>query len=176
MSERGKTKLLKALNIALSAAIVVLLGAIVTLIFFVSPMQVIGESMLDTLRPNDRVWVQKVGYELRQGDIIVFEHDNVPPIKRIIATPGQTVRFDAASQRWLIDGEPLDEPYLQSQLRYDASYWLDTPVDLRNALTIEGLTVGEDMLFVLGDNRNNSKDSHVYGCIAQSSVKGKRIG
>lgn len=177
MSDPSKVKMLRAVNIGLSVAIVLLIGAIVTLIFFISPMQVKGESMLATLHPEERVWVQKVGYRLERGDIIVFDRENgVPPIKRIIATEGETVRFDSQTQRWYVDGEALEETYLQSPLVYRADYWIETPQTLREALTGKGLKVGEGELFVLGDNRNNSKDSHEYGCIPLQSVKGKRIG
>ncbi len=165
---------MNAINLALVCAIVALAILIVIFVWVVSPMQVVGTSMYPTLHPGDRVWVQKIGFDVTYGDIVVFERDDSgrPPIKRIVAMEGDVIRFDMQAECWYLNGERLDEPYL-SRTDYNPEYMVNTDAALREQLTGEGLSVGQGELFVLGDNRNDSYDSHNYGCIRVDWIKGK---
>ena len=97
-------------------------------------------------------------------DIIVFPPQESPKehyIKRIIGLPGETVQIDAEGKIY-IDGEVLEE-----------NYGLET---IRNAgRAAEPITLGDDEYFVLGDNRNNSKDSRsdAVGNVKRSSITGR---
>ena len=99
-----------------------------------------------------------------RGDVVVFRAPNQPPgqperdfIKRIIGEPGETV--EVRDHTVFIDGQPLDEPYIQETPNY----------------TFGPETVPPDHYFVLGDNRNNSSDSHVpsVGMVPKENIIGQ---
>lgn len=140
--------------------------------FVISPFVVPTGSMEHTIEVGDHLLAQKVtvnlGQRVKPGDIIVFEnpdgstgHDIL--VKRVIATAGQTV--DVRDGAVYIDGEPLDEPYVEG-----TTYPL-----LQQAAGVDisyPLTVPENGLWVMGDNRENSADSRYFGCIDEGSVIG----
>ncbi len=123
-----------------------------------------GQSMEPTLHSGEFVITNKISYLLgppQRGDIIVFiaPHGNVPTreddyIKRIVGLPGETVTVSGGQV--LIDGQPLDEPYILEPPSYMRSW-----------------TVGLDEYFVLGDNRNHSNDSHDWGMLKRDAILGK---
>ena len=88
-----------------------------------------------------------------------FDH---PIVKRVIAVAGQTV--DLQNGRTIVDGVALDEPYLKEPMFYSGGGELHYPV-----------TVPEGMMFVMGDNRNDSTDSRDIGFVSQSAVLGKAV-
>ena len=112
--------------------------------------EVSGSSMETTLSDKDQLIVDKMTYRFRDPkryDIVVFPYqyqDNTYYIKRIIGLPGETVQI--LSGMVYIDGMRLDEHY--------GNELMENP-----GIAEEPLTLGEDEYFVLGDNRNNSKDS-----------------
>jgi signal peptidase I len=121
-----------------------------------------------TLAINDRLVIEKISYRFHPphpGDIIVFEPPAVLQklgyradqafIKRIIATSGQTVQVTQGQV--LVDAQPLTEPYIAEPPAYE----------------MPAVTVPPGQLFVMGDNRNNSNDSHVWGFLPQSHVIGR---
>ncbi|OJT26713.1 signal peptidase I [Archangium sp. Cb G35] len=151
-------------------AAVALLLAVLVRRFVAEPRLIISDSMEPALTYGDRLLMDKVSYRLhppRAGDIVVFapvaEADRRGAlrvdahIKRVIALPGQVVQVHEGQV--LIDGQPLREPYVAEPPAYE---WGPARVP-------------EDMLFVLGDNRNASADSHVWGFLPQRNVLG-RVG
>lgn len=99
-----------------------------------------------------------------RGDIVVFhppESSDTPFVKRVIALPGETVAV--RSGRVYVDGRPIAEPYIAGPARY--LY----PREGRD------LVVPDGMVFVLGDNRNNSRDSHAFGPVGLDSIIGKAV-
>jgi signal peptidase I len=118
-----------------------------------------GSSMEPNLHDGEYVIVNRIVYRLhppQRGDIIVFRRDaNREFIKRVIALPGETVEVKGG--RVFINGAPLDEPYIASPSAY----------------TMEPRKVGAGEYFVLGDNRNNSSDSHNWGTIDSNTIDGK---
>lgn len=150
--------------------------------FLFDIVRVDGSSMFPTLVNNDRLIVTKLGYKPTQGDIIILDSEyknreeyyerlavskdkeelsvidklfakgNMPSnlkkkyyVKRIIAMPGQTI--DLVDGKVYVDGEPLDEPYYEG-----TTSSIDPTVEYP-------ITVDDDCVFVMGDNRNHSKDS-----------------
>ena len=129
-----------------------LAGILLVFMLLFRVVVVSGPSMLPTLQHGDCLILLNGSLygEPKQGDIIVIapEDDSGgdPIIKRVIATEGQRVNIHFDAGIVLVDGVPLDEPYV------------NTPTNLDEGVQFP-LTVEEGCIFVLGDNRNSSKDS-----------------
>ena len=125
-------------------------------------VRVDGFSMNPTLQDGEYVLVSKVTYRLGQpqhGDIIVFKYPGEPPqdlIKRIIGLPGDSVQVNGSNV--YVNGQPLAEPYIAAAPMYQGQW-----------------QVPEGFLFVLGDNRNDSSDSHSWGLLPRENVIGKAL-
>jgi signal peptidase I len=123
--------------------------------------RVVGTSMEPNLHNGQYLIVDKVSYRLgepQRGDVIVFEPPSRPGedyVKRVIALPGELVEI--RNGQVFINNQPLDEPY----------------VVRRGSYSMSPRRVGPSELFVLGDNRNSSSDSHNWGMLAQDKVVGK---
>ncbi len=94
----------------------------------------------------------------QRGDVIVFQYPRDPNkayIKRVIGIPGDTVEI--VDGRVILSGMPLEEDYLFDEPRYESP-----PREVRSGY-----------FYVLGDNRNNSSDSHVWGLVPESFVVGR---
>jgi signal peptidase I len=160
---KGQRDNLQILGIALVLAIVIRL-------FVAEPRYIPSDSMLPTLQIGDRLVVEKVAYRFRsprQGEIVVFDP---PPqlqqygyapdkafIKRVIGTPGDVVQIMQGSV--LINGQPLTEPYIAEPPAYE----------------MQSVRVPADQYFVMGDNRNNSNDSHVWGFLPRQHIIGRAV-
>jgi signal peptidase I len=119
-------------------------------------------SMQPTLNEGELLVVYKLAYrfgEPHRGDIIVFHHNRQPPedyIKRIIGLPGDRVRVEGGQV--YVNDIPLYEPYIAEPPAYSGE-WVVPP----------------DSLFVLGDNRNRSSDSRIWGFVPMSDVVGRAV-
>ncbi|WP_245347203.1 signal peptidase I [Cohnella lubricantis] len=142
----------------------------------VSPFIVDGESMEPNFLNRERIIVNKVLYDFREphrGEVIVF---HVPDeqrdfIKRVIAVPGDTVKVQGDTV--YVNGEPLEEPYLQDAIaKAHAEGREYNNLDFPNAEFPDG-TVPDGTLFVMGDHRDNSKDSRMIGYIPMDRVVGR---
>ncbi len=159
----------------------VVLVIIVTLFtFVVSIVGVDGSSMYPTLHDRDLMLVQRIAYTPRQGDVIVLRKDHTfgdqALVKRVIATGGQTVYIDYDNNTITVDGEILEEPYLNYEYddMYGSDYMADK-VDLDPQYVNQEFTVPEGCVFVCGDNRNHSSDSRVaqLGMVDERYVIGR---
>jgi signal peptidase I len=170
--------------IVIAFAIALLIKTFLLQAFFIP-----SGSMIPTLTAGDRVIVEKVSYwfgEADRGDVIVFERSVADPqgvdegiwtqvgdafkelfgfptdgtdlIKRVIAVEGETV--EASRGRVRIDGRPIDEPYLP---------------DGTTTETFGPVVVPEDSVFVMGDNRDGSDDSRVFGPIPTDTIVGRAL-
>ena len=150
-----------------------LVGAVlaITLLFtfVVRLMGVSGHSMVPTLQDGDRLIVVS-GWlcgDYKYGDIVIAykeSFDAEPIVKRVIATEGQTVDIDFTLGRVFVDGELLQEDYVN-----DLTY-LDEGTQFP-------LTLGEGELFLMGDNRNRSSDSRDerLGAVDERLIIGKAV-
>ncbi len=129
---------------------------------FIGRMRVENISMEPTLVQGEFIMVDKFAYRsgnYQHGDIIVFHAPNEPGadyIKRLIGIPGDQIVVEGNSVT--VNGVTLKEPYLAEPITYSGSW-----------------TVPPGSLFVLGDNRNKSSDSHEWGYIPMDSVVGKAL-
>lgn len=119
-----------------------------------------GSSMTPTLASGQYVLVNRIAYltgEPQRGDVIVLhslEDAGTDLIKRLIGLPGETISI--ANGVVAVNGVPLHEPYLNAPPRYQGEW-----------------TLQADEFFVLGDNRNNSRDSHNFGPVKRSNLVGQ---
>lgn len=123
--------------------------------------------MLPTLENGERLIISHLFYEPSAGDIVVLcgeaDHEEGKNlIKRIIATGGQTVDIDFELGQVYVDGEALSEPYTLEPTYLDEG-------------TEFPLTVPEGEIFVMGDNRNGSRDSRSLsvGTIKEEYIVGR---
>ena len=133
-------------------------------------------SMNPTLFEGDRILVNKLSYKLHsvnRGDLIVFDTPETSGeddlIKRVIGLPGEFVNVE--EERIEIDGGLLLEPYLplSSNIKSFA-----TPVNCVNRPNENyGCRIPDDHVFVMGDNRSNSRDSRFFGPVPIEDVKGR---
>ncbi len=142
-----------------------LIICIIVFVFIFRIVDVSGDSMNPTLLNGDKLVVSDVFYKPKQGDIVIFRKDEYKAealVKRVIATEGQTIEIDFDRGRVYVDGELLDEPYI------------DEPT--HNQLDFQGpQTVPEGCVFVMGDNRNASSDSRraQIGMVDERLIVGK---
>lgn len=150
--------------------VVWLVGIVLVLLLLLRVVVVSGPSMNATLVHGDYLLLlNNILYtEPKQGDIVVAAkesfNDGEPIIKRVIATEGQWVDIDFDNGIVYVNGTALDEPYI------------NTPTNLYEGVEFP-LMVDEGCILVLGDNRNNSKDSRSpeIGQIDKREIMGKAI-
>jgi signal peptidase I len=126
------------------------------------PFEISTGSMNPTIMPSDRVLANRLVYRFRdvgRGDIVVFQppaelHSTVPFVKRVLGVPGDTVEVKGGQV--FINGEP---------------FFVEGAAVPRYAYGPVTVPVGS--VFVLGDNRNNSVDSHVWGFLQEQSILGE---
>ncbi len=134
----------------------------------ISPRIVDGQSMEPTLHNNEWVMLDKVSYMLhspQRGDIIVFKFPKDPSqdyIKRVIGIAGDHVVVSGGHV--YVNGRQLSETYIANPPDYAQSQC--SFCDVR---------VPKGYLYVLGDNRDNSSDSHVWGFVPISNVEGRAM-
>lgn len=152
----------------MSGIVAVLFVIFLVVMLFFRPVTVSGPSMEPTLHNGDRLFVYSFMYEPENGDVIVARSPDgadMPVIKRVIAKEGQVVEVDYENGTVTVDGVVLEENYIsgmskvpQNEIKYP-------------------YTVPEDRIFVMGDYRDESRDSRhkTFGCIDENTVAGKAV-
>ncbi|MFM2339632.1 MAG: hypothetical protein RLZZ360_268 [Candidatus Parcubacteria bacterium] len=136
-------------------------------LFVAQPFIVSGASMDDTFESGQYLIVDQVSYKLhepKRGDVIIFRYPKDPSkffIKRVIGLPGDTVTIESSTVTIKNEANPegftLDEPYIKS---------------MRNRSDMTE-TLGEREYFVMGDNRDQSSDSRVWGVLQEERIIGR---
>ena len=150
-----------------------LVGSVLTVVlvftFLIRLIGVDGHSMVPTLQNGDRLLVLSslLDSDYEYGDIVVLREESFleePIVKRVIATEGQSVDIDFEAGVVYVDGEALDEPYINEPTYMEEG-------------TEFPLTVPEGCIFVMGDNRNHSSDSRDsrLGTVDTRCVLGKAV-
>jgi signal peptidase I len=134
--------------------------------FLIQAFYIPSESMVPTLVKNDRVLVNKLSYKLHdvhRGDIVVFKAPEGAAtaqvkdlIKRVVGLPGETI--EGRNGTIFIDNKPLDEPYLPPDVRSR-----DFPPE----------KIPPKKMYVLGDNRQDSRDSTFFHAVEESKIVGR---
>jgi signal peptidase I len=177
--------------------------AIFVITFIVQAFQIPSESMESTLLVGDYLLVNKLCYggqgpgdhvmpyqKIARGDIIVFHYPVDPQqhfVKRVIGVPGDHLRMVA--KRVLINGRPLDEPYVRfleppnnlfrdnfprtdiPAIGLEGKWWLE----MRKLVEDGQLIVPEGHYFVMGDNRDDSQDSRYWGFVPRENIIGRPL-
>lgn len=156
----------KAIGIA-----IILAFLIRTYIF--APIVVDGESMMPTLQDHERIVLTKFGTSIDsidRFDIVVFHAtEDKDYIKRVIGLPGDHIEYK--DDTLYINGKKYDEPYLEEYKEQMAGEPLTGSFKLED---VSGsMTVPENQLFVMGDNRQNSLDSREIGPVSVDEIVGK---
>lgn len=151
------------------ALITAVVGVVLLFTFLVRLIGVSGPSMQDTLYTGDRlVVVNPMLCSFQPGDVVVARNYNAnldeTLVKRIVAVGGQTVDIDFVSGVVYVDGVALDEPYVK-----EPTY---KPEGIQFPLTL-----AEDEVFIMGDNRNHSTDSRStdLGPVKVGYLQGKAV-
>jgi len=159
----------------LETAIIALVAAGLLRIFVVSAYRVSSDSMEDTLLQGDYIFVNKLAYQYGSspgvGDIIVFKYPNNPQkdfIKRVVALPGQTVQI--ADKVLYVDEQVAEIPAHSKHVDKRI-----IPGDLSFRDNFGPYLVPAGQLFVMGDNRDDSRDSRFWGPVPEENVKGKAV-
>ena len=153
-----------------TTVLIALTLAFIIRVFIAEPRYIPSESMFPTLEIGDRLAVEKVAYKFHlpdRGDIVVFQpptklqilgyEKNQAFIKRAIALPGDTIAVKDGIV--YVNNQPRSEKYIAAPPEYD----------------LMPITVPEGELFVMGDNRNNSNDSHIWGFLPIDNIIGHAV-
>lgn len=130
-------------------------------LFVMNVSFVFGDSMENTIKSGSIVLVNKLARDFKYSDIVITDRKNpleAVLIKRVIAAGGQ--RLEIKNNSVYVDGVELDEEYLPEPMEYDGS------IDI---------VIPDGEVFLMGDNRNFSRDSREIGCIPIKNIKGKVI-
>ena len=151
------------------AAVVAVILAFFIRTFVAQAFKIPSESMVETLLVGDHLLVNKLIYRFgspQRGDIIVFEYPNDTTrdfVKRAIGLPGETL--EVRGKTVYINGKPLDEKYT----RFEENPFSSSGPDYY----FGPVKIPDGHLFMMGDNRNNSQDSRVWGMLDMRLVHGK---
>lgn len=138
--------------------------------FLIQPFYVRGASMEPNFHDHEYLIIDEISYrfkDAKRGDILVFRYPNNPSeyfIKRLIGLPGEQIQIKDGQvyifDDEFVDGTILEEPYLDEGVK---TY----------GLSESKITLGDNEYYVLGDNRNSSKDSRSFGPLNENFLTGK---
>jgi signal peptidase I len=139
--------------------------ALVIIIFLYQPVKVEGTSMAPLLSDQERIFINKFVYRfepIERGDVVVFWYPldrSKSFIKRVVALPGETMEIRAG--RLFVNGVELKELYVPASFLDGSSYG--------------PMLIPADSYFVMGDHRDSSNDSRVFGPVSRPNIYGKAV-
>ncbi len=145
--------------------VLAILLAFIVIVFLYQPVQVEGTSMMPHLENNERIFINKFVYRfeaIKRGDIVVFWYPLDPAksyIKRVIGLPGE--RVSIVEGKVYIDGRPLKESYI--------------PPEYLDHQSEPPAMVPPGHYYVLGDHRESSNDSRIWGTVDRKYIYGKAV-
>lgn len=157
----------EAIDFAKTFAIVAVIGLLIRAFVF-NFADVEGNSMEPTLQHGDRLLVWQLFYRPSLFDIVILEHaDGDLHVKRILGTPGDHV--DYVDGQLFINGEYVEEDFVFDDISFNG-FLFEELCQFENCEVIP-----DDYFLVLGDNRNVSGDSRLYGLIHASQIRGRNV-
>ncbi len=147
----------------LSTLLPALAIAVMLHLFLAQSTIVYGQSMEPNFSTDQRLIIEKLSYHFRtpqRGDVVVIKDPSggpIPLIKRVVGLPGERVTI--ADGKVYIDGALLAEPYLKQPTDGPSRSWIVPPLHI----------------FVMGDNRNNSRDSRYFGPVPMDTILGHAV-
>ncbi|MCR4581325.1 MAG: signal peptidase I [Bacilli bacterium] len=142
--------------------------------FIASPISVSGSSMQPTLEDGDYVLLYKLKMRTKgisRFDVVVLNNEEGILVKRVIGLPGETLKYEVTEENGTlvnslyIDGKKVEEPFVSDEYKNHTCSYV-------NKLCDEGVTLGENEYFIMGDNRLVSNDSRVFGAVTKKEIKG----
>lgn len=152
----------------IEAMVVAILLALVIRAFVIQAFKIPSGSMLQTLQIGDHVLVNKfiyTFYDPERGDIIVFKYpvdETRDFIKRVVGLPGETI--EVKNRVVYVNGKPINEDYA-----------VHGPSGFNASTNMSPRHIPLGSYFVMGDNRDNSMDSRVWGFLKRDLIKGKAL-
>jgi signal peptidase I len=139
--------------------------AVFIIVFLYQPVKVEGTSMAPLLSDQERIFINKYLYRfepIHRGDVVVFWYPldrSMSFIKRVIGLPGDTI--DIRAGELYVNGKHVPEPYVPPRYFDDSNYG--------------PITVPPDEYFVMGDHRDSSNDSRIFGPVPRKFIYGKAV-
>jgi signal peptidase I len=161
----------KGLARDLLEVLVLALGLYLIATTTIQTVHVVGLSMSPTLSDNDFLIASKLDYRLHdpeRGDIIILKSPMDPGrdyIKRVIGVPFDHILI--RDRHVLVNGVVLEEPYIHN--------WVSSGTWPKDPAAIDGEVVPKNMYFVMGDNRDHSSDSRLFGWVSRDQIDGKAL-
>lgn len=169
-AEQPPSKMKEFISTLLYVVIALLFFSVIR-IFLFAPVSVEGDSMVPTLHNEDRLILNKVA-SIDRFDIVVFDAPDEPGkqyIKRVIGLPGDTV--EVQDDILYVNGEAVPEEYLQPEA-FEIEGMGSFTEDFNLAILTGMTEIPEGHYFLLGDNRQNSKDSRYFGFVSEEAIIG----